>query len=76
MHGAVECKEKCGRSVSVTLMRVAGKHTEERKTVHLTDENNEFHFSNVFPGKYKLEVSECYLTCTNGVLDCFCYEKE
>lgn len=56
VHGAVECKEKCGRSVSVTLMRVAGKHTEERKTVHLTDENNEFHFSNVFPGKYKLEV--------------------
>lgn len=56
IHGAVVCKEKCGPSVSVTLVRLAGKRNEERKTVSLTDESSEFLFSSVFPGKYRLEV--------------------
>lgn len=56
IHGAVVCKETCGPSVSVTLVRLAGKHNEERKTVSLTDESSEFLFSSVLPGKYRLEV--------------------
>lgn len=55
LHGAVVCKEKCGPSVSVTLVRLAAKRNEERKTVSLTD-GSEFLFSNVLPGKYRLEV--------------------
>lgn len=54
--GTIACKEKCGPSVSVTLLRLAGKRTEERKTVSLTDSSSEFLFSDVIPGKYRLEV--------------------
>lgn len=54
--GTVACKENCGRLVSVTLVRFAGKRNEERKTVSLTDNSGEFLFSNVIPGQYRLEV--------------------
>ncbi|KAF9688176.1 hypothetical protein SADUNF_Sadunf02G0169900 [Salix dunnii] len=56
VHGSVTCKEKCGPLVSITLVRLAGKHTEEEKSVSLTDESDEFLFQNVAPGKYRLEV--------------------
>ena len=56
VHGSVTCKEKCGPLVSITLVRLAGKHTEEKKSVSLTDESDEFLFQNVAPGKYRLEV--------------------
>ncbi|XP_062143584.1 uncharacterized protein LOC133851267 [Alnus glutinosa] len=56
VHGTVACKENCGPLVSVTLVRFAGKRNEERKTVSLTDNSSEFLFSNVVPGKYRLEV--------------------
>ncbi|XP_031403144.1 nodal modulator 1 isoform X2 [Punica granatum] len=54
--GHVECKEKCGPSVSVTLTRLANKHGGERKTVELSNDSSEFIFSDVLPGKYRLEV--------------------
>ncbi|GMY17071.1 nodal modulator 3 [Fagus crenata] len=54
--GTVACKEKCDPSVSVTLVRLAGKRNEGRKTVTLTDSSSEFLFSNVIPGKYRIEV--------------------
>ncbi|KAK7284568.1 hypothetical protein RJT34_19316 [Clitoria ternatea] len=56
VHGAVACKEKCGPSVSVTLVRQSDKHNEERKTISLTTESSEFQFLDVIPGKYRLEV--------------------
>ncbi|KAM7276017.1 hypothetical protein ACFE04_017883 [Oxalis oulophora] len=56
INGAVVCKEKCGPSVSVALVNLAGKRNEEKKSVTLTDESNQFVFSNVLPGKYRLEV--------------------
>lgn len=56
VHGSVTCKEKCGPSVSIALVRLAGKHTEERKSVSLTNDSDEFLFQNVAPGKYRLEV--------------------
>lgn len=56
VRGAVVCKEKCGPAVSVTLVRQVDKHNEERKTISLATESNEFLFSDVIPGKYRLEV--------------------
>lgn len=56
VHGSVTCKEKCGPSVSIAVVRLAGKHTEERKFVSLTNDSDEFLFQNVAPGKYRLEV--------------------
>ncbi|XP_061366169.1 uncharacterized protein LOC133309420 [Gastrolobium bilobum] len=56
IHGAVACKENCGPSVSVSLVRQVDKHNEERKTISLTAESSEFLFSDVIPGKYRLEV--------------------
>lgn len=74
IHGAVVCKEKCGPSVSVTLVRLAGKHNEERKTVSLTDESSEFLFSSVFPGKYRLEVKHLSPGAVSGE-DSWCWEQ-
>ncbi|GAV83060.1 CarboxypepD_reg domain-containing protein [Cephalotus follicularis] len=56
VHGAVVCKEKCGSSVYVSLVRLAGERNEGRNSVSLTDESSEFLFPNVLPGKYRLEV--------------------
>lgn len=52
--GEVLCKETCGSSVSVTLVRVGRR--EDRKPVYLTDESSAFLFTNVLPGKYRFEV--------------------
>ncbi|XP_058740226.1 uncharacterized protein LOC131612447 isoform X2 [Vicia villosa] len=54
--GAVVCKEECGPFVSVTLVRQGAKHNEVRKTISLTSESSELLFSDVIPGKYRLEV--------------------
>ncbi|VVB06611.1 unnamed protein product [Arabis nemorensis] len=54
VHGSVTCKEKCGPSVSVALVGVAGNR--DKKTVFLTDESSQFHFSDILPGKYRVEV--------------------
>ncbi|KAK6941103.1 hypothetical protein RJ641_030634 [Dillenia turbinata] len=56
LRGTVSCKETCGSSVSVTLVKSAGKSKGTTKTFSLTGESSEFLFQNVFPGKYKLEV--------------------
>ncbi|XP_077219224.1 carbohydrate-binding-like fold isoform X2 [Tasmannia lanceolata] len=55
IHGTVLCREKCGPSISVTLIRSSGRGTEER-AVSLTHESSDFMFPKVFPGKYRLEV--------------------
>lgn len=62
VHGTVVCKDKCGPSVSVTLMRLADKHNKERQTVSLTDGSSEFLFSDIIPGKYILEVCCLFYT--------------
>lgn len=54
--GTVACKENCGPSVSVTLVRSAGEHDEERETVSLSENSSEFLFSDVIPGNYRIEV--------------------
>lgn len=72
--GEVACKEKCGSSVSVTLVRLDDKSKEERKTVYLTDESSEFLFPNVFPGKYRLEVKHTSPGEMSGE-DQWCWEQ-
>ncbi|KAL5996452.1 hypothetical protein ACLOJK_026531 [Asimina triloba] len=56
IHGSVTCKETCGRSVAVSLIRPGSGSKKEIKTVTLTDASNSFIFPKVFPGKYRLEV--------------------
>lgn len=68
--GRVVCKEKCGASVSVTLVRLAGQHNEQRKTVSLTDQSSQFLFPDVLPGKYRLEVW-CFVPRFVVLLDMF-----
>ncbi|XP_019421853.1 PREDICTED: nodal modulator 1-like isoform X2 [Lupinus angustifolius] len=74
IHGAVTCKEKCGPSVSVTLVRQANKHNEERRTIRLSTESSEFHFSDVIPGKYRLEVKHSSLDSVT-LEDNWCWEQ-
>lgn len=57
IHGSVVCKEKCGSSVSLTLLRLDGRNKDDKKTIGLANESNEFFFSNVLPGKYRVEVT-------------------
>ncbi|CAA7030535.1 unnamed protein product [Microthlaspi erraticum] len=54
VHGSVTCKEKCGPSVAVALVGVASNR--DKKTVVLLDESSQFHFSDILPGKYRVEV--------------------
>lgn len=59
IHGTVLCREKCGASISISLITLVGKSRKERSTVTLNDENNDFMFPKVSPGKYWLEVCFC-----------------
>ncbi|KAF9619797.1 hypothetical protein IFM89_009319 [Coptis chinensis] len=56
IFGSVLCKDKCGPSISVSLVIPSSKNKAERKTVSLTEESSDFMFPKVFPGKYGLEV--------------------
>jgi hypothetical protein len=56
VSGSVACKEKCGSSVSVNLVRLDGRTKDARKSVSLVDGSNKFVFQDILPGKYKLQV--------------------
>ncbi|GFP95668.1 nodal modulator 1 [Phtheirospermum japonicum] len=73
VHGSVVCKDKCGPAVSVMLARLDGKSKEER-SISLTDQSNEFSFSNVLPGKYRVEVKNSSPGITSGE-DIWCWEQ-
>ncbi|XP_022863174.1 nodal modulator 1-like [Olea europaea var. sylvestris] len=72
VRGSVVCKETCGSSVSVILLRKDGISKEEM-TVSLTDQSSEFSFSNVLPGKYRIEVKS-YSPVTMSGDDIWCWE--
>ncbi|XP_055832870.1 uncharacterized protein LOC129901646 [Solanum dulcamara] len=74
IHGSVVCKEKCGSSVSLTLLRLDGRNKDDKKTIGLANESNEFFFSNVLPGKYRVEVKNNYPTASSGQ-DKWCWEQ-
>ncbi|CAA2967005.1 Nodal modulator 1 [Olea europaea subsp. europaea] len=73
VRGSVVCKETCGSSVSVMLLRKDGKSTGEM-TISLTDQSSEFSFSNVLPGKYRIEVKR-YSPATMSGDDIWCWEQ-
>ncbi|OMO63992.1 hypothetical protein CCACVL1_22113, partial [Corchorus capsularis] len=72
--GSVVCKEKCGASVSVTLQRLGGKRNEGKKTVSLTDESSQFLFTDVLPGKYRIEVKHTSMEAASKE-DNWCWEQ-
>ncbi|XP_017985122.1 PREDICTED: nodal modulator 1 isoform X1 [Theobroma cacao] len=72
--GRVVCKEKCGASVSVTLVRLAGQRNEQRKTVSLTDQSGQFLFPDVLPGKYRLEIKHSSPEAVSKA-DNWCWEQ-
>ncbi|KAI3940108.1 hypothetical protein MKW92_014647 [Papaver armeniacum] len=73
IRGTVLCKEKCGPSTLVSLRRSSGTHKEKSQQVILTQESNEFAFSKVSPGKYKLEVKHKSSPDSNE--DKWCWEQ-
>ncbi|KAL6494630.1 hypothetical protein OROGR_031430 [Orobanche gracilis] len=73
VRGSVVCKDKCGAAVSVMLVRLDGESKEERST-SLTDQSNEFSFSNVLPGKYRIEVKNSSPGITSGE-DTWCWKQ-
>ncbi|CAN4113610.1 unnamed protein product [Withania somnifera] len=74
IHGSVVCKEKCGSSVSLTLRHLDGRNKSDKKTIGLVNESNEFFFSNVLPGKYRVEVKTNYPIASSGQ-DKWCWEQ-
>lgn len=56
IRGTVICKDKCGSSISLSLVRLVSDGTQEKKTIFLSQESSAFTFSKVFPGKYRIEV--------------------
>ncbi|KAG9154178.1 hypothetical protein Leryth_000653 [Lithospermum erythrorhizon] len=73
VRGSVDCKEKCGSSVSISLLRLDGK-SKERETIRLSDQSSEFLFSNVLPGRYKIEVKNEVPTSVSEH-DRWCWEQ-
>ncbi|KAG7635346.1 unnamed protein product [Arabidopsis thaliana] len=72
VHGSVTCKEKCGPSVSVVLVGAAGDR--DKKTVVLTDESSQFLFSDILPGKYRVEVKSISPEAASDE-DSWCWER-
>ncbi|XP_037405521.1 nodal modulator 1-like isoform X2 [Triticum dicoccoides] len=56
VHGKILCKEKCNRNILLLLVRLAKGVEHETKTTSLEQDNANFVFTKVFPGKYRLEV--------------------
>lgn len=78
VHGKILCKEKCNQNILILLVRLAGGVEHETKTTSLEQDNVNFMFTKVFPGKYHLEVKSCNLItniefllfCLNSCLFC------
>ncbi|XP_072975145.1 uncharacterized protein [Typha angustifolia] len=58
IHGKVLCKEKCSQNISLSLVRLVGGIKQEKKMITLNHEGSDFMFTNVFPGKYQLEIKQ------------------
>lgn len=56
VHGKVSCKELCNQNILLSLVRLAGGVEQEKKTTTLEQDNVNFVFTKVFPGKYRIEV--------------------
>ncbi|EPS72179.1 hypothetical protein M569_02578, partial [Genlisea aurea] len=74
VNGSVVCIDKCQSSVSVTLMRLDSKAVEDQRTISLSDHSNDFSFSNVLPGKYRIEARN-YLPGVTWGEDAWCWKQ-
>lgn len=71
VHGKVLCKENCNQNIVLSLVRIAGGIEHEKKTTSLEQDDANFVFTKVFPGKYRLEVKSCVaITETEFLLLC------
>ncbi|KAI0511559.1 hypothetical protein KFK09_012189 [Dendrobium nobile] len=73
IYGTVLCKEKCSKSVSLSLVRLVGETEQERKVISLSNEGGDFIFRNIFPGKYRIMVKHVSTTTTDE--DSWCWER-
>jgi hypothetical protein len=56
IHGRVQCKEQCNQNILLSLVRIVGGIEQEWRTTTSEQDNADFVFSKVFPGKYRMEV--------------------
>ncbi|EYU38423.1 hypothetical protein MIMGU_mgv1a000387mg [Erythranthe guttata] len=74
VRGSVVCKDKCDSSVSVILVKLDDRRKEERRKTNLSEQSSEFSFSNVLPGKYRVEVKSNSPGTASGE-DIWCWEQ-
>lgn len=67
VHGKVLCKEQCNQNILLSLVRFAGGVEQEKKTTTLDQDNFNFVFTKVFPGKYRIEVKLCMMVTEIGL---------
>ncbi|KAK3160680.1 hypothetical protein QOZ80_1BG0062920 [Eleusine coracana subsp. coracana] len=72
IHGRVQCKEQCN-NILLSLVRIAGGIEQERRTTTLEQDNVNFVFTKVFPGKYRMEVKRS--TSEGSPKDDWCWDQ-
>ncbi|KAL6850380.1 hypothetical protein ACP4OV_021007 [Aristida adscensionis] len=73
VHGKVLCKEQCNQNILLSLVRFAGSVEQERKTSTLDQDNTNFVFKKVFPGKYRIEVK--HSSSDGSAKDDWCWDQ-
>ncbi|KAG8045309.1 hypothetical protein GUJ93_ZPchr0008g12534 [Zizania palustris] len=73
LHGKVLCKEQCNQNILITLVRLAGGVEQEKKMITLEQDNVNFAFKKIFPGKYRLEAK--HSSSEASVKGDWCWEK-
>ncbi|ONK63217.1 uncharacterized protein A4U43_C07F12600 [Asparagus officinalis] len=73
IHGTVLCKEICGPSISLSLVRQVRDNAQDERTITLS-QGSTFIFTKVFPGKYLLEVKHIPLSAMPEG-DNWCWER-
>ncbi|KAL5228006.1 hypothetical protein ABZP36_016271 [Zizania latifolia] len=73
LHGKVLCKEQCNQNILLTLVRLAGGVEQEKTTITLEQDNVNFAFKKIFPGKYRLEAKHSLFEAS--AKDDWCWDK-
>ncbi|XP_062197301.1 uncharacterized protein LOC133900188 [Phragmites australis] len=73
VHGKVLCKEQCNQNILLSLVRLAGGIEQEKRTTTLEQDNVNFVFTKVFPGKYRMEVK--HSSSEGSAKDDWCWDQ-
>ncbi|CAM0881057.1 unnamed protein product [Alopecurus aequalis] len=73
VRGKVLCKENCNKNILLSLVRIAGGIEHEKETTSLEQDDANFVFTKVFPGKYRLEVK--YISSEAPANDDWCWDQ-